>query len=193
MATARVPSSPASRHSTPALFLREGPLRFLGIDPGLGTTGYGVVDRGPTGLRLIEAGALRSHRTDCLEERVRTIFAGVTDVLEEFKPACMALEDLYSEYAYPKTALLMAHVRGAVCLAAAQHEVPVVGYAASEVKNAIVGMGNASKEQVQGSIQNLFGLAAPPTPNDVADAIALAVTAAYRLCGPGVAQVRRVR
>lgn len=193
MATDRVPAATEAGVPPSALLLRDGRLRLLGIDPGLGTTGYGIVDRMAGHLCLVEAGAIRSPRSWPLAERVQVIYQGVVDILEECRPSVMALEDLYSEYEYPKTALLMAHVRGAVCLAAAQHHVPVVSYAASEVKNAIVGMGHASKEQVQGAIQHLFQLPKPPAPNDVADALALAVAAAYRLCGPLAGLGKRMR
>ena len=78
----------------------------------------------------------------------------------------------------------MAHARGAVCLAAAHQGVPVVSFAPAEVKNAVVGSGRASKVQVQGTVQRVFGLAEPPHPNDVADALALAITGCYRQGSP---------
>jgi crossover junction endodeoxyribonuclease RuvC len=155
-------------------------MRILGIDPGLGTTGYGIVEQGEGGLRIREAGTVRSRRTDELPARLLTIYTGIYEILKEFSPEGIALEDLYTEYKFPRTALIMAHARGAVCLAAAQAAVPVWSFAAREVKNAVVGYGNASKEQVQDMIQQLFGLEERPRPNDVADAIALAVTGIYR-------------
>ena len=155
-------------------------MRILGIDPGLGTTGYGIVEQGEAGLRIREAGTVRSRRTDELPQRLLTIYTGIYEILKEFGPEGIALEDLYTEYKFPRTALIMAHARGAVCLAAAQAAVPVWSFAAREVKNAVVGYGNASKEQVQDMIQQLFGLEERPRPNDVADAIALAVTGIYR-------------
>jgi crossover junction endodeoxyribonuclease RuvC len=155
-------------------------MRILGIDPGLGTTGYGVVEQAEAGLRIREAGTVRSRPKDALPERLLTIYTGIYEILKEFAPDGVALEDLYTEYKFPRTALIMAHARGAVCLAAAQAGVPVWSFAAREVKNAVVGYGNASKEQVQDMIQQLFGLEERPRPNDVADAIALAVTGIYR-------------
>jgi crossover junction endodeoxyribonuclease RuvC len=160
-------------------------MRVLGIDPGLGTTGYGIVEQGEGGLQIREAGTVRSRRSEELPERLLAIHAGVAEILREFAPDGIALEDLYAEYQFPRTALLMAHVRGAVCLAAAQASVPVWSFAPREVKNAIVGYGNASKEQVQEMVRRLFGLDRRPSPHDVADALALAVTGIYRNQGRG--------
>jgi crossover junction endodeoxyribonuclease RuvC len=155
-------------------------MRVLGIDPGLNRTGYGIVEEQEAGLRILEAGIVPSKRQDGLPTRILAIYTGVYEVLKEFAPDGMALEDLYTEYRFPRTALLMAHVRGAVCLAAAQAAVPVWSYAAREVKNAVVGYGSASKEQVQAMVQRLFALDHRPSPHDVADALALAVTGVYR-------------
>ncbi len=159
-------------------------MRVLGIDPGLGTTGYGVVDLGDGKLCLREAGTVRTRRDDPMPERLRTLYAGICEVIRDCRPELVALEDLYSEYRFPRTALLMAHARGTICLAVAHSDVPLMSFAPREVKNAVVGFGNASKEQVQGAVQRLFGLDEPPRPNDVADALALAVTGCYRQGSP---------
>ncbi len=155
-------------------------VRVLGIDPGLGCTGYGLVESQAGRLSIREAGAIRSQAKAELPIRLQQIHAAVAEVLAEFQPDAVALEELYSEYDFPRTALLMAHARGAICLAAAQHGVPVWGFPPSEVKNAVVGHGRASKEQVQEMVQRLFCLPRRPTPNDVADALAIAVTGIYR-------------
>ncbi len=157
-------------------------MRVLGIDPGLGCTGYAVVEgellRGEQ--RLVEAGAIRSDEKEPLALRLVQLHREVTAVLTEFSPTALALEDLYSEYRFPRTALLMAHARGSICLAAGQQDVPVWSYPARQVKLTVVGNGAASKEQVQAMVVRLFHLARTPTPNDVADAIAVAVTALRR-------------
>lgn len=153
-------------------------MKVLGIDPGLGCTGYAVVEQEGSGgePRLLEAGAIRSDEKLPLPERLVQLHREVSAVLEEFSPAVLALEDLYSEYKFPKTALLMAHARGAICLAAGQRGVPVWSYAARQVKVAVVGNGAASKEQVQAMVARVFSLPRVPTPNDVADAMAVALT-----------------
>jgi len=166
---------------TPAEF----DVRVLGVDPGLGCTGYGLVEGHAGRLRIREAGAIRSHAKAELPERLAQIHDAIAEVLEEFQPHALALEELYSEYDFPRTALLMAHARGAICLAAAKQKIPVWGFPPSEVKNAIVGHGRASKEQVQDMVQRLFKLPQRPTPNDVADALAIAVTGVYRADSAG--------
>jgi crossover junction endodeoxyribonuclease RuvC len=169
-------SGRAARGSGSAAF----DVRVLGVDPGLGCTGYGLVESLAGRLRIREAGAIRSQAKAELPERLAQIHEAIAEVLEEFRPDALALEELYSEYEFPRTALLMAHARGAICLAAAQRKIPVWGFPPSEVKNAIVGHGRASKEQVQEMVQHLFALPQRPTPNDVADALAIAVTGVYR-------------
>jgi crossover junction endodeoxyribonuclease RuvC len=160
-------------------------MRILGIDPGLGCTGYAIVDQEQPGQpeRLVEAGAIRSDEQEPLAERLLQLHREVTAVITEFRPTSLAVEDLYSEYRFPRTALLMAHARGAICVAAAAQGVPVWSYPARQVKLVVVGHGAASKEQVQAMVARLFQLAKTPSPHDVADAMAIAVTAHRR--GPG--------
>ena len=152
----------------------HGP-RILGIDPGLNITGYAVVERSPRGLSLVEAGMIRGRARGDLAARLGEIHEGVRDVLATFQPVAMAIEELYSHYERPRTAILMGHARGVICLAAAQAEVPVASYSATQVKRLLTGNGRAPKSQVQRAICHEFGLAAPPEPPDVADAMAIAL------------------
>lgn len=115
-----------------------------------------------------------------LEARVQQIYDAVHDLMAKHQPALLALEDLYTEYRFPRTALLMAHARGVVCLAARQHDVAVVALAPAEVKRAVAAHGGASKSQVQHGVQRLLGLPALPRPSHVADALALAWTGLSR-------------
>lgn len=162
-------------------------MRILGIDPGLGCTGYAVVDLDPKcgAPRLVEAGAIRSDDQRPLPERLVQLHREVTGIIEELGPEVLAIEDLYSEYKFPRTALLMAHARGAICLAAAQKGLPVWNYPPSQIKVAVVGHGAASKEQVQAMVTRVFCLPKVPTPHDVADAMAIALTGHRR--GPSSA------
>jgi crossover junction endodeoxyribonuclease RuvC len=148
---------------------------ILGVDPGLAITGYGVVDGGPRGIKLCEAGVVRAKARASLAERVRDIHAGVRDVLAAFKPNVLALEQLYSHYDRPRTAILMGHARGVICLAAAEVGIPVVNYSATQVKKVLTGNGRAPKAQVQRAIQRELALTAIPEPPDVADALAVAL------------------
>ena len=149
-------------------------MKILGIDPGLNTTGYGVleiVQRRPT---LVEAGVVRSRAKGSLAERVNDIHEGVSDVIASLQPEVVALEKLYSHYDRPTTAILMGHARGVICLAAARAGIEVADYAATQVKKTLTGNGRAPKTHIQQAIALELGLASPPEPADVADALAIA-------------------
>jgi crossover junction endodeoxyribonuclease RuvC len=156
----------------------------LGVDPGLSVTGYGVVEGPASAPRLVEAGAIRGRRYRELPDRLVAIHGAIREIIEEFRPDAVAIEDLFAAHRFPRAALLMAHARGVICLAAGQAGVSILHFAPRAVKNAVVGHGNASKEQVQEMIQRVFGLDEAPRPHDVADALALALTGLHRADGP---------
>ena len=147
------------------------PPRILGIDPGLRITGYAVIETGP---RVVEAGVLRGEGKG-LAERLHSIHKSLVEVLEQFKPKVMVVEQLYAHYAHPRTAILMGHARGAILLAAAERGLQTASYSATRIKKTITGSGRASKDQIQRTIQRELGLREPPEPPDVADAIAAAL------------------
>ncbi len=149
--------------------------RYLGIDPGLQRTGYAVLERSPAGPRLMEGGVIRSSPRLSLAERVHEIGQGVREVLREFRPEAVAIEQVFSHAAHPKTAVLMAHARGAILFAAADAGVPIVHYTPRQIKRLLTGSGKATKEQVQGAIRRELGLKSVLEPNDVADAFAVAL------------------
>lgn len=148
---------------------------ILGIDPGLAATGYGLVAHEADKPRLVEGGVIRSRESDPIETRVGAIFSGILEVMQEFKPDIMAMEDLYSHYKHPKTAIIMGHARGAILVAAHQRKIPVKNYAATMIKMSLTGNGRAKKEQVQRMVLNLLGLSAPMEPYDTSDALAVAL------------------
>jgi crossover junction endodeoxyribonuclease RuvC len=168
----------------------------LGIDPGLNTTGYGVLEfahvgeslrdsqsrvgdtrlRGP---RLIEAGIVRSKASGSLAVRVQEIHDGVADVIATLKPEVLAIEELYSHYERPTTAILMGHARGVILLAAAKAGIPVQSYRATQIKKTITGNGHAPKWQIQEAIRRELNLPVVPDPPDVADALAIALCHCY--------------
>jgi crossover junction endodeoxyribonuclease RuvC len=158
------------------------PRRILGIDPGLGITGYGVIEYAAPRPILCEAGIIRTADDDAsdLAEKVLSVYKGVADVIAQFSPEAMAVEQLYAHYDHPRTAILMGHARGVIFLAAAQAGIPVHSYAATQVKKLVTGNGRASKEQVQRTIQQEFGMAQLPEPPDVADALAVALCHYYQ-------------
>lgn len=151
-------------------------LRILGIDPALGTTGYGIIDVSGNSLRLVDAGVIRSRPKQTLECRLLEIFEGLIELLQEFSPSCMAIEELYSHYDRPTTAILMGHARGTIFLAAAKHKLQVYPYPATQVKKTLTGNGHAPKSQMQMAIKLQLGLSKFPEPADVADALAIALT-----------------
>jgi crossover junction endodeoxyribonuclease RuvC len=155
--------------------------RVLGIDPGLVGTGWALVEPGPGRAVVAGTGVIVTTADMPLDVRIHQIFDAVTDVLAKHAPSLVALEDLYMEYRFPRTALLMAHARGVICLAARQREVTVMALAPAEVKRTIAAHGQASKAQIQLGVQRLLRLPVAPRPSHVADALALALTGLSRL------------
>jgi crossover junction endodeoxyribonuclease RuvC len=154
-------------------------MKVLGIDPGLNTTGYGVLDFAAGQPRLVEAGIVRGKTGGMLSERVREIHDGVADVIATLKPQVLAIEELYTHYERPTTAILMGHARGVILLAAAEASIPVASYRATQIKKTITGNGHAAKWQIQEAIRRELNLEKLPEPPDVADALAIALCHCY--------------
>jgi len=150
-------------------------MRILGIDPGLNITGYGILDTDGDALRVVEAGVVRTDRREPMEKRLHEISQGIGEIIKQFKPDAISIEDLYSHYGHPKTAIIMGHARGIIFLKAAEASVAVYPYAATKIKKSLTGNGRASKQQVQHMIRTTLGLAEIPEPPDVADALAVAL------------------
>ncbi len=149
-------------------------LRIVGFDPGLNVTGYGVIECLGSSATLVEAGCIRSHG-EGLGERLNAIYSGVVEVLETFRPSAMAIEQLFVHGRFPKTAILMGHARGVICLAAGRAGLVVHDYLPNRVKSMLTGSGHASKPQMQAAVQRELGLSRPPSPPDAADALAIAL------------------
>jgi crossover junction endodeoxyribonuclease RuvC len=151
--------------------------RVLGIDPGLNLTGYGVIECRGNEVQLLEAGVIRLPRSNGnnLAVRLESLFTELREVIDDFHPQTMCLEEVYSHADYPRTAILMGHARGVICLAARLARIPVHSFSAKRIKQAVTGNGNASKQQVQRSVQQHFRLHQTPHPADVADALAAAM------------------
>jgi len=146
-------------------------------------TGWALLEPAPGVPAVIDSGVIETAAALPLPARLHLIHDAIHDVVAKHAPDLMVLEDLYTEYRFPRTALLMAHARGVVCLAARQLGVDVVTLAPAEVKRAVAANGAASKEQVQHCVKRLFGLAELPRPSHVADALALAYTGWLRAGG----------
>jgi crossover junction endodeoxyribonuclease RuvC len=177
-----------SQSSAVAPVLRTGSRRILGVDPGLRVTGYAVLETRTGAPHVCEAGIVRTAEgksTTDVALRVRCLYDGIVEVVEQFRPDVMVVEQLFAHYDHPRTAILMGHARGVVLLAAAQNDIPVVSYMASRVKKTITGHGRASKEQMQYAIERELKLPRLPEPHDVADALAIALCHHYVIKLPG--------
>ncbi|MCX5667592.1 MAG: crossover junction endodeoxyribonuclease RuvC [Candidatus Omnitrophica bacterium] len=152
-------------------------MRILGIDPGLGATGYGIIEE--KNFKLIEAGIIKTRANTPIQSRLRKIFDSLTEIIKEHKPGVLVLEKIYSHYRHPTTAILMGHARAAACLACGVHEIRLVNYPSTKIKKTITGNGHASKQQVQRMVQNILKLKDPPQPLDVSDALAMAISYCY--------------
>jgi crossover junction endodeoxyribonuclease RuvC len=153
-------------------------MKILGIDPGLRVCGYAVMEAGAGDEKLIEAGVFKSDNSKGLAERLNQIACDVGEILNKHAPAMVAVEELYSNYKHPKTAILMGHARGVILCKAVEAGAEVRSFAATRIKKSLTGNGRASKEQMQRTIQQVLGLSEMPEPADVADAIAVAMCCA---------------
>ncbi len=153
-------------------------MRILGIDPGLQVCGYACLDADGDNESLVEAGVLRIPNDLPLAERLNRIAEDAQSILNSLKPEVVAVEELYSHYAHPKTAILMGHARGVILQKCAEAGIEVRSFSATRIKKSITGNGRASKEQVQRTIRTILALRELPEPNDVADAIAAAMCCA---------------
>ena len=149
--------------------------RVLGIDPGLSNTGYGILDFNRDKLQPLEGGVCKTVTSDNLENRLKSIFEDIREVVIEYKPKIMAVEDLHSRYRNLKTAIIMGHARGVVWLVASLYDIPVFHYQPTQIKNIITGSGRADKIQIQRSISRLLNLNFDNLSEHVADAYAAAI------------------
>ena len=155
-------------------------MRILGVDPGLGVTGYGIIEAKERQLKLLEAGIVKSSSRQSLPEILSSLYTGIQDIIREYKPADLILQKLYSHYKHQMTAVAMAHARGVIALCAGElSQLRLVDYSAKRVKLALTGNGNASKMQVGRTVQTILKLKKLPAPADVGDALALSLAHAY--------------
>ncbi|MBC5800994.1 MAG: crossover junction endodeoxyribonuclease RuvC [Candidatus Eremiobacteraeota bacterium] len=153
-------------------------MRILGVDPGLRTTGYGIIDVERDAPVLVEGGIITPNARVPLERRLGELHGELCAVLAAARPDVMVIEELWSGYKNPTTAVLMGHARGVLCLAADVHGVRVRHLGHSHVKRALTGSGAARKEQVKRVVMLHLDLRTVPEPDDVSDALALALALA---------------
>ena len=168
-------------------------IRILGIDPGLGCTGYGVLEKNRTVLAYVASGRIRSDESAPLADRLAQILGGLSEVIESYAPAEVAVEQVFVNV-NPHSTLLLGQARGAAICAAVMARLPVAEYTALQVKQSVVGLGHARKEQVQEMVKRLLRLPGHPSA-DAADALACAICHAHGGMGLGAIPTRgrRVR
>jgi crossover junction endodeoxyribonuclease RuvC len=151
---------------------------ILGIDPGLERIGYGVVSRNGSKLTAVAYGLIQTPRV-LLPDRLRIVHEAVIQIIEDVKPDAIATERLLFTV-NKTTAMDVAKSLGVILLATSRSGLPWTEYSPPEIKQSVVGMGNADKKQVQFMVTKLLSMDAPPKPDDVADALAVAITHAFR-------------
>lgn len=150
-------------------------MKILGVDPGLRISGYAVIIQQGADLRVLDAGTVKTDDQLPAAQRLQQIYHDTDALLTEHRPDLIAVEELYSHYQHPRTAIMMAHARAVFLLAAARHEITVHGFSATRIKKSLTGNGRASKQQIQKAVKTQLGLSKLPSPDDVADALALAM------------------
>ncbi len=153
-------------------------MRILGIDPGLQRCGYACLNTSGSGCELIEAGIFQTDPGLSMQARLNQIAEDTESLLKKLFPEVVAVEQLYSHYAHPKTAILMGHARGVILQKCAQAGIEVKSFSATRIKKSLTGNGRASKHQVQRTVQTVLSLSCVPEPDDVADAMAAALCCA---------------
>ena len=156
-------------------------MRILGIDPGLITTGYGVVDIKAGGVKILEAGTIEPNTKDLFEQRILKIHLHITTILQAHHPDVVVLEKLYAHYKHPATAAVLGHARGVICLAVAQQKIKLVEQSVKRIRKALTGNGNATKVQCQEFVKRLLNIKSAGFKLDASDALALALGQAHMM------------
>ena len=151
---------------------------ILGIDPGLAIVGWGVIEYRNARFRTIAYGSIRTPAGTRTEERLKGIFDGINELIEKYHPDAMAVEELFFNTNIT-TGIRVAEARGVILLAAERAEIKIQEYTPLQVKQAVVGYGRAEKKQVITMVTMLLGLPKPPSPDDTADALAIAICHAH--------------
>jgi len=148
---------------------------ILGIDPGLNTSGYGIIRYDKSGLRYVAAGTIATAKAGHFTGKLEVLFNTCCEIIDDHQPDVYAIEETYSNV-NPRTSLKLGHARGVLMLAAQTKGCPVYEYPAASVKKALTGTGSASKEQVKYMVLKILNLQELPGKMDVSDALAVAIT-----------------
>lgn len=150
-------------------------MRILGIDPGTGILGFGVVDVAKNKFTLVTAGVITTPAHTPLDERLEEIYDGLTEIIAETKPEILSIEKLFFSQNVT-TAMSVSHARGVAILAGKKAGLPYAEYTPQEIKQTLTGYGKADKKQMQEMVRMQLGLKVVPKPDDAADALAAAIT-----------------
>lgn len=153
-------------------------MKIIGIDPGTGILGFGVIEVNGTKLKLVEAGVIRTPAHTPHDERLEEIFDGLSEIIATTKPDAFSIEKLFFTKNVT-TAMSVAEARGVAILVARKAGLPIAEYTPPEIKQTLTGYGKADKKQVQEMVRIQLGLKEVPKPDDCADALAAAITYAF--------------
>lgn len=156
-------------------------MRILGIDPGLITTGFGVVEIKTGTPKVLEVGTIEPNPKAKFEERIAKIYQCISTIIEAQKPDVVVLEKLYAHYKHPLTASILGHARGVIVLSVAQHKIELVEQPVKRIRKALLGNGNATKVQVQEFVKRLLNIKGDGFKLDASDALALALGHAHMM------------
>lgn len=157
-------------------------MRILGVDPGLKTTGYGVIEISQVvnrSVRLLETGTIEPSVSDSLPEKLSNIHKNLDAIIAEHSPEVMILEKLYAHYKHPTTASILGHARGVICLVCAQRGIQLVEQSVKRIRKALVGNGSATKEQTKAVVAHILKFNPEKITLDASDALALALGYAH--------------
>ncbi len=149
-------------------------MRILGIDPGIALTGFGVIDKEGVKIKVGSYGHISTEAGTPVPDRLKILYDDMVNIVLEYKPDVVAVEELFFNKNV-KTAIIAAQARGVIILSAVNNGVDVVEYTPLQVKQAVIGYGRASKQQVQFMVKELLRLKEIPKPDDTADALAIAI------------------
>lgn len=153
-------------------------MKILGIDPGIGRTGWGVIEVQSSKLKVQSYGCIDTEANSPAEERLQIIYEQLRVIITDYSPNNLAIEELFFN-TNAKTALVVGQARGVVLLTAAQNNLPVAVYTPLQVKMALTGYGRAEKQQLGQMVKTVLKLSSIPKPDDVTDALAIAITHAF--------------
>jgi len=156
-------------------------MRILGIDPGLLTTGFGVVEIKAGGVKILDVGTIEPNTKDLFEQRLLKIHLHITTIIETHRPDVVVLEKLYAHHKHPATGIILGHVRGVICLSVAQRKIELVEHSVKRIRKALIGNGNATKIQTQEFVKRLLNIKSEAFKLDASDALALALGQAHMM------------